>query len=332
MKRYSGFFNQIVTPFNIEQADRNARKNKTRSKKYILKHDLNKEEENKKIIDCLGNGTYSTSRYIVFKIYEPKEREIYRLPYYPDRIVHHAIMNILEPFWKKQFIRTTYSCIKGRGIHKCLHDIYNTVHRYPKETLYCLKLDIKKFYPSIDHDVLKSIIRKIIKDKKLLRLLDEIIESVEHGVPIGNYLSQFFANLYLTYFDIWCKQELKCKWYFRYADDIVILSSDKEFLHKVLICIKLYLREVLKLEVKTNYRIFPVSQGIDFVGYMIYSNKIRLRKSIKIRLLKLLNRYMRGEVSYNEFHKRFASYKGWLKYTTDKRLIYYINENLKYRE
>lgn len=125
---------------------------------------------------------------------------------------------------------------------------------------------------------------------------------------------------------------MKCKWYFRYADDIVILSSDKEFLHKVLICIKLYLREVLKLEVKTNYRIFPVSQGIDFVGYMIYSNKIRLRKSIKIRLLKLLNRYMRGEVSYNEFHRRFASYKGWLKYTTDKRLIYYINENLKYRE
>lgn len=241
-------------------------------------------------------------------------------------------MNILEPFWKKQFIRTTYSCIKGRGIHRCLHDVYHTLHKYPEKTLYCLKLDIKKFYPSIDHNILKSIIRKIIKDRRLLSLLDEIIDSVEYGVPIGNYLSQFFANLYLTYFDIWCKQELKCKWYFRYADDIIILSSNKKFLHKVLICIKLYLKEVLKLEVKTNYRIFPVSQGIDFVGYVIYPNKIRLRKLIKIRLLRLLNCYMEGRISYIEFHKRFASYKGWLQYTTDKGLINYINKNLKYRE
>lgn len=110
------------------------------------------------------------------------------MPYYPDRIAHHAIMNILEPVWMKQFISTTYSCIKGRGIHKCLKDLKYVLRKYPNKTTYCLKFDIKKFYPSINHRILKRIIRRKIKDKTLLKILDEIIDSA-NGVPIGNYLS-----------------------------------------------------------------------------------------------------------------------------------------------
>lgn len=114
-------------------------------------------------------------------------------------------------------------------------------------------MDIRKFYPSITHDILYE--KKKIKDKKLLSLLKEIIYSAK-GVPIGNYLSQFFANLYLTYFDHWIKEELKCKYYFRYADDIVILGNDKNYLRNVLVSIKLYLKQVLNLELKPNYQIF----------------------------------------------------------------------------
>lgn len=134
----------------------------------------------------------------------------------------------------KQFISTTYSCIKGRGIHKCLKDLKCALCKHPNETTYCLKFDIKKFYPSINHRILKRIIRRKIKDKTLLKILDEIIDSA-NGVPIGNYLSQYFANLYLTPFDRYCKSTLKCKFYYRYADDIVILSNDKQWLHGILL-------------------------------------------------------------------------------------------------
>jgi hypothetical protein len=121
--------------------------------------------------------------------------------------------------------------------------------------------------------------------------LKEIIYSAK-GVPIGNYLSQFFANLYLTYFDHWVKEELKCKYYFRYADDIVILGNDKNYLRNVLVSIKLYLKQVLNLELKPNYQIFPVeSRGIDFVGYKFCHTHVLLRKSIKMRMFRLINLY-----------------------------------------
>ena len=192
-------------------------------------------------------------------------------------------MNIMEPIWTKIFIRQTYSCIKNRGIHNLAKDLKEVLNKYPEQTTYCLKMDIKKFYPSINHDILYQIIKKKIKDENLLSLLLEIIYSAE-GVPIGNYLSQFFANLYLAYFDHWVKEELRCKFYFRYADDIIILSNDKSYLKNIFVTIKIYLKEVLDLRLKSNYQIFPVSsRGIDFVGYKFYHTHILLRKSIKIR-------------------------------------------------
>lgn len=173
----------------------------------------------------------------------------------------------MEPIWTKIFIKQTYSCIKDRGIHNVAYDLKAALVKHPNETLYCLKMDVKKFYPSIDHDILCDIIKRKIKDKNLLILLIGIIYSAD-GVPIGNYLSQFFADL--AYFDHWVKEELKCKFYFRYADDIVILSSDKDFLRRVLIAIKMYLKEVLNLRLKSNYQIFPVDdRGVDFVGSII---------------------------------------------------------------
>lgn len=199
MKRIGNLLEKISDIENIEVADRKARKNK-RCKYGINKHDENREQENLKLSDSLKYCYYKTSSYTTFKVYEPKERIIFRLPYYPDRIGHHAIMNILEPIWKSIFIKNTYSCIKNRGINKCRRDVEYDLRHYPDKTVYCLKLDVKKCYPSLNHDVLKSIIRRKIKDKNLLIILDEIIDSAQ-GVPIGNYLSQYFANLYFAYFD-----------------------------------------------------------------------------------------------------------------------------------
>ena len=181
-------------------------------------------------------------------------------------------------------------------------------------TQYCLKLDITKFYPSVDHTILKALLRKKIKDNDLLWLLDEIIDSAP-GLPIGNYLSQYLANYYLTFFDHWLKETMRVRYYFRYADDLVILAPDKQYLHDLLKQIKTYLESHLKLQVKQNWQVFPVQErGIDFVGYRFYHTHVLLRKSIKKNFARMLRK--------NPDPKSIASYNGWLKHCNSKRLLY----------
>lgn len=319
MKRLGNLYGKICDKSMIELADDCARKGKHNW--GIKKHDMHRESDNQKLLDSLINLTYKTSEYDKFTIFEPKERIIFRLPYFPDRIAQWDIMLTTEPIWVKTFITQTYSCIKGRGIHKLAKDIKQVLRNDIQGTKYCLKLDIRKFYPSIDHDILKQVLRRKIKDKFLLSLLDGIVDSAD-GVPIGNYLSQFFANLYLSYFDHWIKEELRVKHYFRYADDIVILSDNKEELRKILIVIKIYLRHKLNLKVKPNYQIFPVeSRGIDFIGYRFYHTYTLLRKSIKQRMFNLINKYKANKISLNELRRRLTSYFGWLKYCDSKGLL-----------
>lgn len=330
MKRINYLFEQIVSIENIELADERARKHKTKNW-GVIKHDRHRREQNEYLQQILISGQYKTSQYSTFKVYEPKERIIYRLPYFPDRVVHHAIMNILEPVWTKIFIANTYSCIKGRGIHKCKEDVEKALRNDKEGTKYCLKLDITKFYPSIDHEILKKIIRKKIKDVLLLTLLDSIIDSAE-GVPIGNYLSQFFANLYLAYFDHYVKEKLRVKYYFRYADDIVLLCDSKEQLRFYLNKIREYL-DKLKLKIKPSYQIFLVdSRGINFVGYILYHTHTMLRKSIKNKIFKLINKYINNKIQFSKFINSIQSYFGWLKYCNSKNLLHKIQQkiNLKF--
>lgn len=328
MKRYGNLFDSIVNIENIELADTKARKHKKKNW-GVKKHDKHRETDNAKLLEELKTLAYRTSPYSTFKIYEPKERIIFRLPYFPDRIVHHAIMNIMEELWTKIFVSHTYSCIKERGIHKVVKDLKKALKKDPDGTKYCLKLDIKKFYPSIDHDILKGILRKKIKDKLLLTILDEVVDSTD-GVPIGNYLSQFFANLVLAYFDHWIFEEVKVELakrgvtlhYFRYADDIVVLSNDNNALREVLVLIKLYLKHILKLSIKSNYQVFKVEErGIDFVGYKFYHSHILLRKSIKQRMFRTVYKYIHGKISLDTFKKRMCSYFGWMKHCDSKNLL-----------
>lgn len=310
MKRKGNLYSKIYDMQNLILAEKKARKGK-KNQYGVKAFDKNKASNLLHLQSMLKDKTYKTSEYSRFIIYEPKEREIYRLPYFPDRIAHHAVMNVIEQILVSVFTADTYSCIKGRGIHGAAYAVKKAMKNEEK-TKYCLKLDIKKFYPSIDHDVLKYILRKKFKDSDLLWLLDEIIDSAP-GVPIGNYLSQYFANLYLTYFDHWIKEELSVEDYFRYADDIVIFSSSKEFLHQVLFKIRQYLKDHLKLEVKGNYQVFLVSsRGVDFVGYKFFHKYILLRKSIKQNFARMLI-YRRNPAS-------IASYNGWLSHCNSRNL------------
>lgn len=320
IKRLNHLIEQITSKNNIKEADDKARLGK-KSKKAIAWHDKHRDEHIVTLSHLLKAGTYKTSSYTKSRIFEPKKRILFKLPYYPDRITHHAILNILEPIWTKIFIKNTYACIKGRGIHQLEKDLQRDLLLYSPK--YCLKLDIRKFYPSINQNILKVLIRKKIKDKVLLKILDEIISSTETGVPIGNYLSQFFANLYLAYFDHWAKEVLKCKFYYRYADDITILGNDKEELWTIFNKIKLYMSENLDLVIKDNYQIFPIdNRGIDFVGYKFYTNHVLLRKSIKRKVEKLENKYISHKIPKSLFLIHMQSYFGWLKFCNSKNLLH----------
>lgn len=319
MKRINNLYSSIISIDNLTVASSNAKKGKLhqRSVQEFLKNPNHNIEQ---LHLVLKSNTFNTSEYSTFVIHEPKERVISRLPFYPDRIVHHAILNILEPIFVKHFVIDTYSCIKKRGIHLALNNLRKAL-KNTTQTTYCLKLDITKFYPSIDHDILKDQLKRKFKDKQLLSLLFEIIDSAT-GVPIGNYLSQYFANFYLSPFDRWIKQDKRVKHYFRYADDIVILSNDKTYLHALLSEIKNFLDVKLNLHVKKNYQIFPVAaRGIDFVGYKTFHTHTLIRKRIKKSFARKLKQ------KANKLS--IASYQGWCKHANTKNLLKKLLPNEK---
>lgn len=300
MKRSNNLYDKVCELDNIRLAHKNASRRKS---KYSEVKKINEDPEFylSQLSILLKKKKFKNSQYTIFeRKCGNKIREIHKLPYYPDRIVHHAIMNILEPIWRKTFINHTYSSIKGRGIHRAVVKLKHILKDDKINTKYCLKLDIQKFYPSINNGILKGIIRMKIKCRRTLELLDEIIDSSK-GIPIGNYLSQYFGNLYLTYFDHYCKEELRCKYYFRYCDDIVILDGDKKFLHDCFNKINDYLKNELNLSVKNNWQVFPVEdRGIDFLGYKFYTSHTLLRNGIAKRYMRISN------------INSLPSFEGWL--------------------
>lgn len=252
-------------------------------------------------------GNFRNSKYKIFtRVTGGKERKIYKLPFYPDRVLHHAIVQVLMPVWMNLLIRDTYATIPKRGIHDGVKRVKKAL-KDEQNTQYCLKLDIKKYYPSINHDILKSIIRKKIKDERLMRLLEEIIDSAD-GIPIGNYVSQWFGNIYLAYFDHFVKEDLSVKYYFRYADDLVVLHSDKTDLRAIKIAIERYLNEKLDLRIKENWQIFTIDkQGIDFLGYRFFHDYTLVRKSIVKRFKKKIKNQKASKQTE-------SAYWGWFKH------------------
>ena len=276
MKRKGNLYEKIITVENLTKASILAKRGK--SKQFGVIKFLEGEKNNIEILhELLKHRKFCTSEYSEIEIFEPKHRVIARLPFYKDRILHWAVMLQTKHIFVNCFIKNTYSGIRGRGILKASLDLREVVGQYK----YCLKLDIKKFYENVESEILKRLLRKKFKDKDLLRLFDNIIDSYTNGLPLGSLLSQYFANFYLTYFDHFVKQDLKVVNYFRYMDDIVILSNNKKQLHENLAEIRGYLK-TLDLEIKGNYQVFPIdSRGIDFVGFRHFTTHTLLRKTIK---------------------------------------------------
>jgi len=330
MKRFGYLYEKIYDMDNLKLAHKKARRGKTYYKEVQMV-DANPEKYLTDIHNMLKDKTFKNSEYVIMdkKTDNGKVRKIFKLPYYPDRIIHHAIMQIIEPLWLSIFIRDTYSAVPGRGIHDGVKRIKKAL-RDEENTKYCLKLDIKKFYPSVDNEILKQIIRKKIKDKDLLWLLDEIIDSTK-GIPIGNYLSQYFGNLYLSGLDHYLKENQKCKYVLRYCDDIVILHSCKDFLHKLKNAIINYLTG-LKLQLKNNWQVFSVSiRGIDFLGYRFFNRYTLLRKSIKIKFVRKIKKINKNwkRLRHTEIVNSVMSYCGWFKYANCKNLACkYLDNNL----
>lgn len=311
MKRIGNLYALIYDIDNLRLADKKASRGKS-NQKGVIEHNKIKEENLQTLHEKLKNKTYETSPYTTFEIFEPKRRLIYRLPYWPDRICHHAILNILEPIFLSTFTANTYSCIPARGIHKAFGDSRNAIQNDPVNTAFILKLDVEKFFPNVDHQILKGMLRKKFKDPDLLWLLDEIIDSTT-GLPIGNYISSILANFYLTYFDHWLKEEKQVKHVFRYCDDIICMHGDKNYLHELRKEITNYLWDNLRLKVKSNYQVFPISRGLDFVGYKTFRTHVRLRKSIKEKFVRMIKN--------NKNDKSIASYYGWLSHCNGDHLF-----------
>lgn len=357
MKRYGFLYDKICDMDNLEKAYHNAKKGKGWYKEV-------QQIEKKPYYYLAGlqyilrTHKFRTSKYSTFKKKDgKKEREIYKLPFFPDRIAQWAILQIIEPQLLSDFTADTYSAIPNKGIHAALKSIRKNINRDPGGMKYCLKIDCKKFYPSIDHEILKQKFRRKYKDPELLEAIDGIVDSIdtcpandeniEHykscgnkigivknrekefikgiGIPIGNYFSQYCGNFYLSKFDHWIKEEKHIKHYYRYMDDICVFAKTKEELHKLLKEINTYLRENLKLRIKENYQIFPTYvRGLDFVGYRTFLKFTLLRKStciqFKRRMRKIRKKVESGqEMNYSDWCS-INSYRGWLKHCDSYRL------------
>lgn len=314
----------------------------------------------------LKNHLFKTSEYEIFILNEgKKKRDVYKLPFFPDRIAQWAILQVIEPFLVANMTADTYSAIPGKGIQPIVNDLrgyYKTKRVDGKKksvwvpsillsdeenTRYCYKIDLHHYYQSINHEVLKQKFRKVFKDPELLWLLDEIVDSINTatkedlielslsgeievdpntGIPIGNYMSQYSGNFYLSSFDHWVKEELHVKHYYRYMDDVVIFASSKEELHEIHRKVTAYTRDYLHLNIKGNYQIFPTKvRGVDFVGYRFFGEYTLLRKSTAInfkRKMRACRKKMENNIppTYSEWCS-FNSYKGWLENCDSYRLF-----------
>lgn len=320
LKRHGNLFEKITDIDNIYRAYYNARRGKGWQRAVVK---FNEDIDNNLIgiRDSLINKTFTTSTYKTKLIHEPKKREVYILPFAPDRIVQHAIMNVIEPIWERLFIYDSYACRVGKGIHAGSRRVMEFI----RKNAYCMQCDISKFYPSIDHDILFTIIKKKIKCEDTLDLFHNIINSIDgyKNVPIGNYTSQWFGNLYMNELDQYLKHEHKVKYYIRYCDDFILFHNSKKILSQLAAIIKDFVENKLKLRLK-KCSIFPISQGLDFLGYRHFRNYILLRKSTTKRVIKRLRNMPHdlkdGKISQDQFRSSLASTQGWLKWANTYNL------------
>jgi len=329
MKTYKNLYPKLYSYKNLELAFQKAGKGKS-SKFYVIEFKKNLKKNLLELKRELEWEIYRPSPLTKFTIRDPKTRVI-RKSIFKDRIVHHAVVNILDPIYEPRFISDSYANRINKGTIAAIQrfDIFkrkvskngNLVNNPIDNNMirgYVLKADIKKFFDSIDQAKLLEILRRKIKDEKVIWLITKILKNFDNkisGMPLGNMTSQFFANVYLNDLDQFVKHKLKMKYYIRYVDDFVILHENKEILKNCKNKIEKYLMN-LKIELHPNKsKVYPLYKGLDFLGFKIffYYKRVRKRniKRFERKLMKLEKTYLNGDLPKSKF---IAIVEGWFAY------------------
>jgi len=330
VKRIGRLWDAFATFDNLLLAFRKARKGKRRRPDVAL-FELNLERELLTLKEDLGAESYKPGPYRLFTIYERKPRQIAAASF-RDRVVHHALLNVVEPWLDRRFINDSYACRKGRGVHRAVARYQSWSQRYA----YTLKLDVARYFPSVDHILLRGQLRRHLKDRRILRLFDQIIDGSppfpdaaityfygddlfsplerRTGIPIGNLTSQFLANLYLNEIDHFIKQELEVKAYLRYVDDLILLSDHKCELHAWRRAIEERM-QTLRLRIHPRKaEVYRVVDGVDVLGYRVFPGYRLLRNDnghrFNRRLLRMANGYRTGELDWDDFDPAVQSWIG----------------------
>ena len=323
-KRYKNLLEQISEIDNIRLAYKKAVKGGNRYTVSHLRFKENLEANLYLIQEQLKNEVYKHGEYHTFKVYEPKERVISSLPF-KDRVVQHAINNIIEPIFEEGFYKTSYACRKDKGTHTGVKAVQSSIRKVSKKgTVYYLKMDFSKYFHSINIDILfKEICRKI-SDKRVVELLRGFAGELKIGIPIGNLLSQLFANIYGHIFDRFVKTKLRIKNYFRYMDDTVILTNSKTELIRVQRKLALFSRLFMKMKF-SKWHINSLCTPLNFLGYRITDKYKLIRKDSVIRAKRKIKKYLK-ESLYEKLKMFLASWKGHLRSADSWNLVKFINK------
>ena len=325
MKRYGHLFEHVCSFESlIRSALQAARGKKTKPRVAMFLRNI--ENEVIAIEAELLAKTYQPRPYRTFKIHDPKERMICAADF-RDRVVHHAVSSVLEPIFERTFISDTYACRKNEGTLRAMKRAQAFCRRYR----YFLKLDVHKFFDSVDHEVLKDQLRRKVKDSGLLRLLDVFIDhpvpwtEAGKGIPIGNLTSQHFANFYLSGLDHYIKEYLRIDGYLRYMDDLVLFADEKDTLWDAYHRVERYLKENLRLSIKAGELLLaPVSQGLPFLGFRIFPGVIRINRKgwrrFRRKVMMRNGQLLKCEIEYEGWHRSVASLVGHMQQANTRNL------------
>lgn len=317
--KYKYIFNKIVDENNVYDVYKKTQRGSAKYKYPSLKFSQNLCYNLEELRQSVNSGDYCPDGYYIFKVYDPKERLIYA-PRLKDKIVQHMVNNVLKNIYQPCFIYDSYACLEGKGTHRAVNRLQqflkNAKYHYGKDS-YILKLDIKKFFYTIDRDILKNLLLKKIQCKETLNLLYKIIDSSpEHkGIPLGNLTSQLFANIYLNEMDNYIKRELGVKYYVRYADDATAVLENKTQANEVRLKTERLVNDYLNLELHPEKtKVFPIKQGVNTMGFKTHSTHKKLRDQSKRKIKRKLNKMKRlideGYMSKEKAEQIINSWKG----------------------
>ena len=321
-------YERIISFENLIRSFYRCYKGRKKRREDAIKFYMNLEGEIERLRQELKDKTYRPGRYRYFKIYDPKERVI-AVAQFRDRVVHHAVVDVLEEIYLPYFYEHSYACIKGRGSHRAVLK----AKEYIKENEWYLKMDIKSYYDTIPHDGLKRVLRERIEDEDVMWLVGRILEVSEEssgitgaGIPIGNLTSQFFGNVYLDKLDWYIVKELGVKYYIRYMDDMVLFSNSKEDLKRWRDLIRSYVEDELSLRLKDKaVYIQKRENGLGFLGYRVYPNLIRVRnrniKRFKKKMRMRLDEYYRGKITARKVIQSVQSLLGYMRFADTGNLL-----------